>query len=171
MIIEFNKMRQLERIIDEHQQQLFSFAFFRVGSYEVAQDIVQEVFIKFYENSRYLSAANNVKAYLLKTVSNACIDFIRKNGKFQFIDIEQFENELTDENERQCISEFIRIDDILSNLSAEQAEILRLKFVDSMNFVEISKLLEVNVNTVKSRYKYAIEKLRNFNLLNVSNYE
>ncbi len=171
MIIEFNKMQQLERIIDEHQQQLFSFAFFRVGSYEVAQDIVQEVFIKFYEKSRYLSAANNVKAYLLKTVSNACIDFIRKNGKIQFVDIDQFENELTDENERQCISEFIRIDDILSNLSEEQAEILRLKFVDSMNFVEISKLLEVNVNTVKSRYKYAIEKLRNLNLLNVSNYE
>jgi RNA polymerase sigma factor (sigma-70 family) len=171
MIIEFNKIRQLERIIDEHQHQLFSFAFFRVGSYEVAQDIVQEVFIKFYENSRHLSAANNVKAYLLKTVSNACIDHIRKNGKIQFVAIEHLANELTDEDEERCISEFLRIDDILSDLPVEQAEILRLKFVDSLNFVEISELLEVNVNTIKSRYKYAIEKLRNFILLNVSNYE
>ncbi len=171
MIIEFNKMRQLERIIDEHQQQLFSFAFFRVGSYDVAQDIVQDVFIKFYENSRHLSAANNVKAYLLKTISNACTDYLRKNGKFQFVAIEHVEKELTDENEEHCISEFLRIDEILDNLPAEQAEILRLKFVDSLNFVEISELLDANVNTVKSRYKYAIEKLRNFNLLNVSNYE
>lgn len=171
MIIEFNKMRQLECIIDEHQQQLFSFAFFRVGSYEVAQDIVQDVFIKFYENSRHLSAANNVKAYLLKTISNACIDYLRKNGKIQFVAIEHVEKELTDENEERCISEFLRIDEILYNLPAEQAEILRLKFVDSLNFVEISELLDVNINTVKSRYKYAIEKLRNFNLLNVSNYE
>jgi len=164
-------MRQLERIIDEHQQQLFSFAFFRVGSYDVAQDIVQDVFIKFYENSRHLSAANNVKAYLLKTISNACTDYLRKNGKFQFVAIEHVEKELTDENEEHCISEFLRIDEILDNLPAEQAEILRLKFVDSLNFVEISELLDANVNTVKSRYKYAIEKLRNFNLLNVSNYE
>lgn len=171
MIIEFNKMRQLERIIDEHQQQLFSFAFFRVGSYEVAQDIVQDVFIKFYENSRRLYAANNVKAYLLKTISNACTDYVRKNGKIQFVAIEHLENELTDEDERHCLSEFLRIDDILSDLPVEQAEILRLKFVDSLNFVEIAELLNVNVNTVKSRYKYAIEKLRNFNLLNVSNYE
>jgi RNA polymerase sigma-70 factor, ECF subfamily len=171
MIIEFNKMRQLERIIDEHQQQLFSFAFFRVGSYEVAQDIVQDVFIKFYENSRHLSAANNVKAYLLKTVSNACTDYVRKYGKIQFVAIEHLENELTDEDERLCVSEFLRIDDILSELPAEQAEVLRLKFVDSLNFVEISELLDINVNTVKSRYKYAIEKLRNFNFLNVSNYE
>lgn len=171
MIIEFNKMRQLERIIDEHQQQLFSFAFFRVGSYEVAQDIVQDVFIKFYENSRRLSAANNVKSYLLKTISNACTDYLRKNGKIQFVAIEHVEKELTDENEERCISEFLRIDEILDNLPVEQAEILRLKFVDSLNFVEISELLDVNINTVKSRYKYAIEKLRNFNLLNVSNYE
>lgn len=138
MIIEFNKMRQLERIIDEHQQQLFSFAFFRVGSYEVAQDIVQDVFIKFYENSRRLSAANNVKSYLLKTISNACTDYLRKNGKIQFVAIEHVEKELTDENEERCISEFLRIDEILDNLPAEQAEILRLKFVDSLNFVEIS---------------------------------
>lgn len=171
MIFEFNKKRQLERIIDEHQQLLFSFAFFRVGSYEVAQDIVQDVFIKFYENSHRLSAANNVKAYLVKTVSNACIDYIRKYGKIQFVAIEHLENELIDENERHCLSEFLRIDDILSNLPLEQAEILRLKFVDSLNFVEISELLDINVNTVKSRYKYAIEKLRNFNLINVYNYE
>jgi len=171
MRIEFNKMRQLERIIDEHQQQLFSFAFFRVGSYEVAQDIVQEVFIRFYENSNRLSAANNVKAYLLKTISNACTDYLRKNGKIQFVTIEKLENELTDEEEKSCLSEYLRIDDILSNLPADQAEILQLKFVDSLNFVEISELLNVNVNTVKSRYKYAIEKLRNFNLVKVNEYE
>jgi len=171
MIFEFNKMRQLERIIDEHQQQLFSFAFFRVGSYEVAQDIVQDVFIKLYENIQHLSAANNVKAYLLKTISNACTDYIRKNGKIQFVDVENVANELTDEDEKRCLFEFLRIDDILNNLPAEQAEILRLKFVDSLNFVEISELLDVNVNTVKSRYKYAIEKLRNFDLINVYNYE
>ena len=171
MIIEFNKMRQLECIIDEHQQQLFSFAFFRVGSYEVAQDIVQDVFVRFYDNSRHLSAANNVKAYLLKTISNACTDYLRKNGKIQFVAIEQLENELTDEEEKSCLSEYLRIEDILSNLPSEQAEILQLRFVDSLNFVEISELLQINVNTIKSRYKYAIEKLRNFNLLKVNQYE
>ncbi len=164
-------MRQLERIIDEHQEQLFSFAFFRVGSYEVAQDIVQDVFIKFYENSRRLSAANNVKAYLYKTISNACTDYLRKKGKFQFITIDHLENELINQDEKKCLAEFLRIEDILNNLPIDQAEIVRLKFVDSLNFVEISDLIKVNVNTVKSRYKYAIDKLRNLNLLNLENYE
>ena len=171
MIIEFNKMRQLERIIDEHQQQLFTFAFFRVGSYEVAQDIVQDVFIRFYENSRRLSAANNVKAYLYKTISNACTDYLRKNAKIQFIAIENLVNELVENEEKQCLSEYLRIEEILENLPIDQAEILRLKFIDSLNFVEISDILNVNINTIKSRYKYAINKLRNLNILNLDNYE
>lgn len=171
MIIEFNKMRQLERIIDEHQQQLFTFAFFRVGSYEAAQDIVQDVFIRFYENSRRLSAANNVKAYLYKTISNACTDYLRKNAKIQFIAIENLVNELVENEEKQCLSEFLRIEEILEKLPIDQAEILRLKFIDSLNFVEISDILNVNINTIKSRYKYAINKLRNLNILNSDNYE
>lgn len=171
MIIEFNKMRQLERIIDEHQQQLFTFAFFRVGSYEAAQDIVQDVFIRFYENSRRLSAANNVKAYLYKTISNACTDYLRKNAKIQFIAIENLVNELVENEEKQCLSEYLRIEEILENLPIDQAEILRLKFIDSLNFVEISDILNVNINTIKSRYKYAINKLRNLNILNSDNYE
>lgn len=164
-------MRQLERIIDEHQQQLFTFAFFRVGSYEVAQDIVQDVFIRFYENSRRLSAANNVKAYLYKTISNACTDYLRKNAKIQFIAIENLVNELVENEEKQCLSEYLRIEEILENLPIDQAEILRLKFIDSLNFVEISDILNVNINTIKSRYKYAINKLRNLNILNSDNYE
>ena len=171
MIIEFNKMRQLERIIDEHQQQLFTFAFFRVGSYEAAQDIVQDVFIRFYENSRRLSAANNVKAYLYKTISNACTDYLRKNAKIQFIAIENLVNELVENEEKQCLSEYLRIEEILENLPIDQAEIMKLKFIDSLNFVEISDILNVNINTIKSRYKYAINKLRNLNLLNLDNYE
>ena len=171
MRIEMSKMRQLERIIDEHQQQLFSFAYFRVGSYEVAQDIVQDVFVKFYENSRSLSAANNVKAYLYKTISNACIDYIRKNSKIHFESLEKFKDEFLNEEESECYAEFIRIEKVLKHLPENQAEILRLKFVDSLNFVEISELLNLNLNTIKSRYKYAIDKLRNLNLINVDNYE
>ena len=164
-------MRQLERIIDEHQQQLFTFAFFRVGSYEAAQDIVQDVFIRFYENSRRLSAANNVKAYLYKTISNACTDYLRKNAKIQFIAIENLVNDLVENEEKQCLSEYLRIEEILENLPIDQAEIMKLKFIDSLNFVEISDILNVNINTIKSRYKYAINKLRNLNLLNLDNYE
>jgi RNA polymerase sigma-70 factor (ECF subfamily) len=171
MKIIFDKSKELTRIIDRHQDQLFSFAFYRVGSYEAAQDIVQEVFLKFYEDMRRLQPAQNVKQYLLKSIANACADYKRKFAKIQYIDIENFTDTLIDEEEKSCLAEYLRIEEILKTLPDEQAEILRLKFVDNLKFVEISEVLDENVNTIKSRYKYAIEKLRKSNQLNVKEYE
>ncbi|MDR1516911.1 MAG: sigma-70 family RNA polymerase sigma factor [Dysgonamonadaceae bacterium] len=139
MTLIFDKIKELERIIDQRQDALFSFAFFRVGSYEVAQDIVQDVFMRFYEDMRRVSAAQNVKIYLYKTIANACTDDNRKFGKIQFVDIERLADTLIDETEKSCLAEYVRIEDLLKPLPCEQAEILRLKFVDNLNFVEIGK--------------------------------
>ncbi|MDR0833434.1 MAG: RNA polymerase sigma factor [Candidatus Symbiothrix sp.] len=134
MRIIFDKLKELERIIDTHQNQLFSFAFYRVGSYEAAQDIVQEVFLRFYEDMRRVSAAQNVKPYLLKSIANACTDYKRKFAKIQYVDIEHFSNSLTDEEQKSCLAEYVRIEDLLQDLPPEQAEVVRLKFVDDLNW-------------------------------------
>jgi RNA polymerase sigma-70 factor (ECF subfamily) len=160
MKIIFDKTKELEHIIEQHQNQLFSFAFFRIGSYEAAQDIVQDVFLKFYENMKHIDVAQNVKTYLFKSISNACTDYQRKFAKMQYVDIDTLNDVLIREEQKECLAEYIRIEDLLRDLSKEQAEVLRLKFVDDLNFVEISHMLDENVNTIKSRYKYAIEKLK-----------
>ncbi|MDR2840306.1 MAG: RNA polymerase sigma factor [Paludibacter sp.] len=165
MRIIFDKIKELEQVIEKHQNQLFSFAFYRVGSYEVAQDIVQEVFIRFYEDMRRVSAAQNVKTYLFKSIANACTDYKRKFAKIQYVDIECFADTLMDEEQKSCLAEYVRIEDFLGELPEEQAEILRLKFIDDLNFVEISQIINENVNTIKSRYKYAIAKLKKSNLI------
>jgi RNA polymerase sigma-70 factor (ECF subfamily) len=160
MRIIFNKTKELERIIDQHQNRLFSFAFYRTGSYEAAQDIVQNVFLKFYEDMSRIASAKNVKNYLLKTIANACTDYKRNFAKIQYVDIEYFTETLIDEKENSCLTEYVRIENLLKKLPEKQAEILRLKFVDDLNFVEISQIIGENVNTIKSRYKYAIEKVK-----------
>jgi DNA-directed RNA polymerase specialized sigma24 family protein len=44
------KVKEFEQIVDDYQDSMFSFAFFRTGSYASAQDAVQDVLIKLYEN-------------------------------------------------------------------------------------------------------------------------
>jgi len=158
MKIIFNKIKELEIIIEQHQNQLLSFAFYRIGLFEDAQDIVQDVFLKLYENLRFLEP-KNLKTYLLKSISNACADYHRKN-KINFEQIETLKDTILEEEKAECLAEFLRIEDLLKDLPFEQAEILKMKFIDDLNFVEISEILNINVNTVKSRYKYAINKLK-----------
>jgi RNA polymerase sigma-70 factor (ECF subfamily) len=172
MRIIFDKYKELERIIELYQNQLVSFAFYRVGSYAVAQHIVQDTFLRFYENMRIVQRAKNIKTYLYRSIANACIDYKRKYAKNTFTGTDLLNNILIDEqDEHACLAEHIRIEDMLKDLPEEQAEILKMKFVDDLNFVEIAKIIETNVNTVKSRYKYAIEKLKKNNIINYNYYE
>jgi RNA polymerase sigma-70 factor (ECF subfamily) len=166
-----NNFNELESIIAEHQNQLFSFAFFRVGSYHTAQDIVQDVFLKFFQKKKMLASVENIKSYLLKSISNACMDYQRKYGKIKLLEVEHAGKEVAEEEEKKCIAEFIRIETLLSDLPAEQAEVIKLKFVDDLNFVESAEMLNISVNTVKSRYRYGIEKLKQTNKIKGDYYE
>lgn len=173
----YNKFGEFEKIITEFQDQLFRFAFFRTGCFEDSQDIVQEVFIKLYHKKEYFHSVKNIKSYLYKSISNACIDYQRKNRKITFESIDStvqplymHENE-TLQNMIQ-IEEYHRLETILNELPNEQSETIRLKVFDDLSFVEIAEILEVPVTTIKSRFKYGIDKLRNrLEMLKEVNYE
>jgi DNA-directed RNA polymerase specialized sigma24 family protein len=45
------KVKEFEQIVDDYQDSMFSFAFFRTGSYASAQDAVQDVLIKLYDRT------------------------------------------------------------------------------------------------------------------------
>ena len=68
----------LEKLVEANQDYLFRFAYFRVGSREVAEDIVQNVFLKLIENCIDLSLMKSPRMYLFKMVSNRCIDYQRR---------------------------------------------------------------------------------------------
>jgi RNA polymerase sigma-70 factor (ECF subfamily) len=159
-----NLLDEFEKIITEFQDQLFRFAFFRTGSLADSQDIVQDVFLKLFKNYEYPSTVQNVKHYLFRSISNACTDYQRKRKPF-FESIEKisdsnFLQEKEASHQLLLTEELQRIDTILQNIPDEQAEIIRLRVLDNLSFVDIAQLLAQPVTTVKSRFKYGIDKLK-----------
>ena len=142
--------------MEEQKDALFSFAFFRVGSLAAAQDIVQDAFLALYRRDDLLRI-ENPKAYLVRTVANRCADYHRTRKVHVPFD------RLVDhaaEEDRPYVEQYVEIETLLRNLPAEQADVLRLVFVDNLSFVDAAELLNLSVNTVKSRYRYGLEKLR-----------
>ena len=156
------QIQEFELIIEQFQDQLIKYAFFRVGSYEDAQDIVQNTFIRFFDKSIDTRKFENTKSFLYRTIYNACIDYIRVNKRVKSVSIETYpEIESVDNsNYNKLIEEYKRINTILSYLPAEQAEIVQLRVIDELSFVEISKILKIPASTAKSRFKYGVEKLK-----------
>jgi RNA polymerase sigma-70 factor (ECF subfamily) len=152
------KVKEFEQIVDDYQDSMFSFAFFRTGSYASAQDAVQDVLIKLYENRDRLSI-DQPKAYLFKSLYNACMDCKREESRTPKVSLDTLKD-VPGEEETACLKEYIRIETMLKDIPDEQAEIVKMKFVDGFSFVETAELLNLSVNTVKSRYRYAMDKLR-----------
>lgn len=155
-----HRLEELEHIIFEFQDQLFRFAFFRVGSLTDAQDIVQNTFLKMYDHTGDLPAINNLRNYFFKCISNSCNDYLRKNNKGRFIPLETAKVQTADDERNDLTEEYDRIVTMLSDIPQEQAEIIKMKTIDNLSFVEIADILGIPVSTVKSRFKYGIDKLR-----------
>lgn len=62
--------------------------------------------------------------------------------------------------EEEWMHEYVRIGSMLEGLPARQAEVVRMRCVDGLRFAEIADMLGVSLPTVKSRFRYGIEKMR-----------
>lgn len=160
-----SKLDELERVIVEYQNQLFRYAFFRTGSYADSQDIVQDVFIKLYHDNGNLSSIKNVKHYLYRSITNACFDFHRKGRrqKFESIETANLPSQMYERGASEVliqVEEYERLEKLLETIPEEQSEVIRLRIFDNLGFVEIASILETPVTTIKSRFKYGIDKLK-----------
>ncbi len=155
----YGRIRELERLVEREQDRMFRFAYMRVGNRADAEDIVQDVFLKLFRSGENLARVRNLQHYLFRSISNSCRDYHRRR-LYNIIPIEDSEVMEIPEDDRQMHEEYIRIGRLLEKLPEEQAEIVRLKCSDGLKFREIAKLLDIPLATAKSRYRYAIEHIR-----------
>ena len=152
------RLNELERLIVKEQDMLFRFAYMRVGSRADAEDIVQDIFLKFFRSLEGLGSVRNVKHYLIRSISNACKDFHRR--KQDNLPLENADKEIVSDDDLKMHEEYLRITELAGTLPQEQKEILYMKCIDGLKFREIADILEIPQATVKSRYRYAIQSIQ-----------
>ena len=132
-----------------------------------ADDIVQDVFIKLYENLNNIHNKQSIQFWLFKTARNEMMNFVRntKNKKFitEAVDIENFEIEnktsLADEIENTELKKLILNE--LEVMNKDFSEVFVLKEYSGLSYKEIASLLEIDEDLVKSRLYKARQKLIN----------
>ncbi|HNW97253.1 MAG TPA: RNA polymerase sigma factor [Bacteroidales bacterium] len=158
-------IKELENFIDCYQNKLVHHAFFRLGNKEEAEDIVQEVIIKMFNDRNKYKDLANPSSYIFRMVSNSCIDRLRMKKNIEYkneIFLKNILNNYVDDSSAKIIEkeEFKRVNAILSRIPDEQAEVIRQRVIDEMSFTEIADILQLPATTVKSRFKYGITKLK-----------
>jgi RNA polymerase sigma-70 factor, ECF subfamily len=152
--------KELEQIITVYQDGLYRYAFFRTGSAEDAKDIVQTVFVNVFHKSRK-ETITNMKAYLYKCVQNGCLNCRRDKKPQTANEPTALQTGADDTSHRLLLKEqYSVVQSILGRLPAQQAEVIRLRIIDELNFAEIAALRDEPETTIKSRFKYGIDKLK-----------
>ena len=153
-----NRLDILETVIVREQDMLFRFAYMRVGNRADSEDIVQDVFLKLFRSSENLMSVRNVKHYLIRSISNACMDFHRRRQ--ETLPLEKADKEAVPDEDVKMYEEYLRITALARMLPSEQREVLYMKCIDGLKFREISDILDIPEATVKSRYRYAIQGIQ-----------
>lgn len=153
----------LEQIYDAHAAALYAFLLNCSRNHVHVQDALQEIFLKLARTPTLLQRANDPRAFLLRTAHNALRDLLRRSNTRA-----TYEEQHSSETPPLLLPVFPSDDDAfrlavetsLEKLPPEQRAVLHLKLWENLTFAEIAETLDISQNTAASRYRYALDKLR-----------
>lgn len=126
---------------------------------EAAKDCFQNTFLKLYMTKKSFREEEHIKAWLFKVARNECRDyhkqFWNRNVDIGY-DSKQYERQRVLQVDDPDTEQLVKA---LRSLSFKYREVLVLYYYEEYNTSEIAKLLNVSVNTVKSRLRRGKEKL------------
>lgn len=143
--------------LEEQYEKIYRYCYFKVHRQELAEDITQETFLKFYE--RYGHYGNEwTLQYLYRIAHNLCVDEYRKP------DIEQLSEEMPENTPQEGYEEeLVRkmlIEEALSELEEEEKELLLLRYVNEVPVSALCGIFSISRFALYRRLKGAVNKLK-----------
>ena len=158
----------LRRIYEKYKDELLALAFALSNDRATAEDVLHDVFVSFAQYAEKLRLRTSLKSYLSSCIANRIRSL--KHAKSQkTVQLDQTENfsKDCDMPEQLAMSAELcrRVEQAMAQLPYEQREVVILHLQSGMRFRAIAESQDVSINTIQSRYRYGLDKLRQ--LLNV----
>jgi RNA polymerase sigma-70 factor, ECF subfamily len=159
-LIRRNNPDALNLIYDAMGNRLYGYVLGLVGSETDAEDIIQDLFVRLAHKRRNLLNAGNLEAYIFAIARNLARDAIGRRPR-NMISIDEYPQVLEYEANAPgpAHNNGLLLKALLA-LPIAQREIITMKCLDAMSFDAIAGCLGISINTVASRYRYALNKLR-----------
>jgi len=171
-----NEVEAFEVLFARYRQPLFSFLYRYLGRPDKAEDVFQEVFFEVIRARKSFRPEAKFSYWLFRIARNRAVDRLRRNGfrEMESLDVptnlhepesssklNQLPGESPDpETLAQDREIAVALQDAMDGLPSEQREVFWLKEMSGLTLSEIADLTGVSENTVKSRLRYALSKLR-----------
>ncbi len=141
--------------LEEQYDKIFHYCCFKMCDRQLAQDITQETFLRFYRRGLKLESGKMLP-YLYATAKNLCLDEFRKKPVSGMEDLE--EKTVCDSSEE--IIDNLALRAAMARLPAEDQELLFLRYVHEVSVTSICKIAGISRFAVYRRLARASKQLR-----------
>ncbi len=158
------------QLVDRYQSKVFTTLFLIVKDQDVAEDLLQDVFVKVIHtlNSDKYNEEGKFQPWLLRIAHNLAIDHFRKAKRYPTILLEDGSNLLnslnfaSESSEQQQIKEetLVWVRNLIDELPEAQKEVVIMRHYLDLSFQEIAEQTGVSINTALGRMRYALNHIR-----------
>jgi RNA polymerase sigma-70 factor (ECF subfamily) len=151
------------QLFDKYYMPLCVYSLKYCDSFQLAEDIVQDLFVKLWDEKLYMKFDNSISPYLFKSVKNNTLQVLKKESKYQFDDIEKVVNNLMEEDQLDFATleeEKKKLFEQVEALPEKSKEVFKAIVLENMKYKEVAEHLDISVNTVKTHYARALKQLR-----------
>ena len=142
-------------VYEQYQQFCWYVAYQLLGDAHLAEDAVQETFLKVIRYFPQYQSRGKFRGFLYKVASNTCTDLWRKRGEVSLTEDMEFQETGYARSEAEVNFQYM-----VRSLSEELREVVYLKFAQELTLREISMVTQIPMRTVQSRLRRALKIMK-----------
>lgn len=150
----------MESIYTAYKSSLFNLAYRFTSDSFLAEDLLQEIFIKIFLNIKKLRSPEAFTTWLYRIAVNTCMSFVRKKGKTREVAMEEIKDAGHSENTGNQVR--LQLEQALKVLPPRQKIVFQLHDVEGFTHTEIARIMKSSEGTAKSQLFKARMKIRNY---------
>ena len=155
----------LRSMMDAYQSRLYWHIRRMIVDHDLAQDVLQETFIKAYQNFDKFKEDSLLYTWLYRIATNESLQQLNKLKKMQKSDEEaeyHLQNLVADNAEKDSDEIQVLLQKAIQSLPEKQKLVFTMRYYDDLPYEELSKILEMSVGTLKTNYHYAKQKIEEY---------
>lgn len=147
-------------LIDQEKDSIYRLAYSYTKSPDDALDVVQEAVYKAYISLGKLKNPQYFKTWLYRITINCAIDFLRKSKKIIYMERDKLEHIGDYIEHGEDRDDILDLRKALNDLDLKYKIVVILRFFEDLSLKEISEVLNLPLNTVKTRLYRGLDKLK-----------
>ena len=165
MSSEKSREKGVRLMMDAYQSRLYWHIRRFVVDHDLAQDILQDTFIKAYQNFHQFKQESQLYTWLYRIATNESLQQLNKMKKMQKSDDDatNYLQNLVADNVQPSADEIqVLLQKAINTLPDKQKLVFNMRYYEDLPYEEISLILEMSVGTLKTNYHYAKQKVEDY---------